>query len=106
MKIHIHSVLLSTLFILFSISLQAQQKQSYSTDEGKFSISFPDAFTEEIDNNESTTIGKVTCILNEQTYMATYTLHTVELDGHDELEEVSIDSFGEAINATAKSTTT
>ena len=91
------TIIVSILFA--ALMAQAQQKPKYTSEEGKFSIKFPGEYAVEIDDNEKAKTVKPMCTLNGQTYLASYTLHQTEMIDHDEMEEISVDSFGEAIQA-------
>lgn len=104
MKTFHPSIVLTTLLVFFSLIIIAQQKQTYSTEEGKFSIKFPNEIKEEIEESETSKAVKVSCALNEQTFLASYTLHKIQMENHDEMEEFAIESFGNAIKGTTKFT--
>lgn len=78
-------------------STQAQA-QTYAPAESKQSIEFPAAFTEETTEGEAQKTSKATCEVEGQTFYFGYTIHEVELEDHQELAQISLDSFLKVID--------
>jgi len=105
MRLTFYTIILILSFSAFTSSVQAQKRYQFTTDEGNFKIKFPVEFTTERTEKESATTTKTSCTVDDQTFMASYTLHETELIDHIEMAEVSAESFGESINGTLQSKT-
>ena len=66
------------------------------------SVTFPGTFAEESSNTPESITHKISTTVDEQIYFASYTLHSTSLDGADNLDEVSLESFVETIGGTVK----
>ncbi|HEY9115990.1 MAG TPA: hypothetical protein VIN10_14940 [Bacteroidales bacterium] len=88
-------------FVFPAIAINPPEKGVYySSSVGKFSIVFPTQYKiETTDNGDSETV-KISSSSNDQTYFASYTVHTVELTGLEDLAEVSLNSFSEQLGGT------
>jgi hypothetical protein len=96
MKIFKTSLLLLSVFIVTTAFAPAK-KHVYSTEEGKFSITFPGEYSSEREEKENATTIKTTCIYEGHTYFASYSLHQTEMTDHKDMAEVSYDAFIEAV---------
>ncbi len=86
------------LVLILSISyLHAQKSFNYSSDEGKFSIKFPGEYTETVVEKETAKTVKNQCEKDGINYLASYTLHYLEITDHLDMAEVSLESFTEAV---------
>jgi len=88
-------------FVFPAIPINPPEKGAYySSSAGKFSIVFPTQYKIETTDNGDTETVKISSTNNDQTYFASYTVHTVELTGLEDLAEVSLNSFSEQLGAT------
>lgn len=100
MKNHLLTLMLIC-FVFPTIAINPPEKGFYySSSAGNFSIVFPTQYKiETTDNGDSETV-KISSTSNEQTYFASYTVHSVELTDLKELAEVSLNTFSEQLGAT------
>ncbi len=84
------------LFIASSFTT-ASKGYKYSSNEGKYSISFPGTFEESKSQNENSISVKVSATVGQSTYFTSHTVHTVEMTDNQMLAEVSLDSFTESL---------
>ena len=98
MKTMKSSLLLLSVFILFTSFAPAKKKFVYDSAEGRFSVIFPAEYASDTEEGEAVTTTKVSCVLDGQTYFASYSVHQVEITGQKEMAEVSYDSFIKAVN--------
>jgi hypothetical protein len=96
MRILKTSLLLISVLIFTTASAPAK-KHVYKTEEGKFSITFPAEYTTEREEKESATTIKTSCVDDGHTFFASYTLHVTEITDHQEMAEVSYESFISAV---------
>ncbi|MCB9081071.1 MAG: hypothetical protein H6555_05100 [Lewinellaceae bacterium] len=73
---------------------------AYSSSAGKFSVVFPARYEVQTSEGEEVETTKISVTIDEQTFFASYTVHTVNLTDRDDLLEVSVDSFREQLNGT------
>lgn len=90
--------LAATLFVIISLSVSSQTlAQKLQSDEGKFSIEFPCSYQKESTEGDVQTTHKFTCDKDNNTFFVGYTLHKTDIMGHEEMAQVSVDSFLEAV---------
>ena len=92
MKILRTSLLLVATLIM-TAAIAPAKKHLFETDEGKFSITFPAEYTTDREEKENSTTIKTSCDHEGHTFLASYTLHKTEMVDHEEMAEVSYDSF-------------
>lgn len=91
--------LATTLFIIFSVSLSSQSyAQKLESPEGKFSVQFPCTYKTESTEGDVQTTHKYTCDKDNVTFFVGYTVHEIDIIEHEELAQVSVDSFLEAVD--------
>jgi hypothetical protein len=90
-------ILCIVLFILTIPMAYAQKNYPYDSNEGKFSIEFPGEFTVDREDKDKVSTIKINCDYEGQTYFASYSLHKIEMVDHEEMAEVSFDSFHAAV---------
>lgn len=94
MKKSIKALLVVVLFASIHTQSIAQKLVSSA---GKFSVKFPCLYEESVSEGSEQTTYKFTCEKNGQTYFIGYSLHRIEMKGHEDLAQVSVDSFIEAV---------
>lgn len=87
------SFLLFILFSFFASFTPAKKGVPYQSAEGKLSVVFPAAYETDRSEDDDKITVKVSCTVDGQTYFASYTLHKIEITDHQEMAEVSYDSF-------------
>lgn len=86
--------------LLFLTATLSAQNQKYKSEEGKMSITFPAAFESDVADTGDAKIMKISATNGEQTFFASYTLHTVALTDRELLAETSLESFTETTGGT------
>ena len=75
----------------------------FTSEEGKFSIVFPSSFqSETITQENNTKTVKISAEAKNQNYMATYTIHQMEMNNPGSLAQTSLDAFVEAAKGTVQ----
>ena len=95
-----YSVLFSLLFLSvgFKISpIQAQTPYPFTSNSGKYSITFPAKPEMTNSDSESATTYKTSCAVGDVTYFVGHTLHNQEMPNPEELSEVSLESFNSTL---------
>ena len=85
-------------FALLFISTQAQEAVNFSPANGGFSIDFSCYYKTSETRKDNAYIGQASCVDNEHTFLASYTIHKNPLSNNDELMDISIDSFIKQVN--------
>jgi hypothetical protein len=93
---------LTALFFLFigftSLQPSIGDSETYSSKDGKFRVTFPGAYEETVGEGEDQKTVKINFVQGEHILFASYTLHETEITDHQDMAEVSLDSFVEAVN--------
>lgn len=98
------SSFLILLLMLFSGQIMlGQESRKFNSVEGKCSITFPGEYDIEKEETEHAMVVKIICNKDNRTYFLSYSLHKNELVDHEEMAEVSYDSFVEAVAGEARS---
>ncbi len=92
-------LLAAGLLMLVSSAAPLAKKFKYKSEEGKMSVAFPAEFeeSEEAINDGAKTV-KVSAILGDQNFFASYTVHDMPLDDPADLAQVSLDAFSEQLS--------
>lgn len=86
------------LFILFNSPQPSNiGSETYSSIEGKFKVTFPDTYEEVVSESEDQKTVKINCVQGEHIMFASYTLHETAITDHQDMAEVSMESFVEAV---------
>jgi hypothetical protein len=94
--------LFALLFVLSSFSPPAKGV-SYVGNQGKITATFPSEYTNSARDGEAYTTTQATCTMDEQSYMISYTVHESDLSQTENLEDVSLNAFANAIGANIQS---
>lgn len=94
-------LLVFSCFVFPTVAMNPPAKGAYyNSSVGKFSIVFPAQYEVQTSGDGELESGKISVTIDDQTYFASYTVHTVDLTNVKELTEVSVDSFREELSAT------
>lgn len=95
--------LVSVMLIIIAQQASAQGYYVYTSKEANCSVTFPGEFEEEkVDSEEATTM-KVVCNKDGFTYLMSYSLHKNTMVDHEEMADISYDSFLETVAGNAES---
>lgn len=73
------------------------EKKTYTSAEGKMSLTFPGEYeVGELDAGDATTT-KISALVDDVTYFGSYTLHTTEMTNPVSLAQTSMDAFVETL---------
>jgi len=97
MKLLQKSLILIIAFIASTSMIYAQKDFLYKTNEGKFSVKFPGEYQETIEDGETAKTVKIQCNIDDHTYLASYSLHKIEMTDHEEMAGISLESFNDAV---------
>ncbi|MFK7785653.1 MAG: hypothetical protein AB8B56_11085 [Crocinitomicaceae bacterium] len=101
-------ILTSVLFVLLigASSLAPAKKYKYTSDEAKFSITFPKEFNTSEEVQENYKSVQAQAMSDEMVFLAIYTIHEEDITQNEELSEISFDAFMEGLNGTPNGKTT
>ena len=89
-------LLFAILFVLSSFSPPAKG-YTFESNKGKITATFPSEYTSSVTDGESYSTTQVTCILDDQSYMISFTIHETDLSLEEGLEDISLNAFANAI---------
>ena len=89
-------LLIVIIFVLSSFSPPAKS-YTYESDKGKISAAFPSEFESSVADGESYSTIQVTCTLDEQSYLLSYTIYETAVSKEEGLEGVVLTAFANAI---------
>ena len=88
--------------VFLTVGLYAQ-KYPLKSAEGKMSVVFPGAFETEKTENDEIKIIKMSATVGEQTFFASYSVHSLALTDRESLAKISLESFIETTGGTLTS---
>jgi hypothetical protein len=105
MKHKIATLCLAVLVVCSTVSAGNSKGFKYKSTEGKMSATFPAAYETVEDVAEFAKTVKTSADFGDATYLASYTLHYIELDDTEDLAAVSLDAFNSNLGGTITSQT-
>ena len=97
MKTYAYFISLLVFSILLAPVIQGQDIYEFKSVEGKCTVTFPGEYNIDSDETEYAKVVKVMCNTDSHTFLLSYSLHKNEMVDHQNMAEVSYDSFIEAV---------
>lgn len=88
------------LFVFVLASFAPSTEFTYTSIDGKFSITFPAAHESVSKKTENLTTVKTQATFEDQLYLVSYTIHKVKMMDRESLAASSLESFNEAVGGT------
>lgn len=97
MKTYAYFISLLVFSILLAPVIHGQDIHDFKSVEGKCSATFPGEYNIDSNETEYAKVVKVMCNTNTHTFLLSYSLHKNKMDDHENMAEVSYESFIEAV---------